>query len=374
MKSNNIIVTEHRTADNKVIGQLTLHKEQALNALDFDMAKTMLAQLDDWSQRDEVVCVLINGSGPKAFCAGGDIVSMYHAMAAQNDNDIPEFVQRFFATEYQLDYTLHTYSVPVVVWGSGFVMGGGMGLLCGASHKVVTPSSRLAMPEITIGLYPDVGGSYFLPRMPGQLGKFLGLTGATIGAADACYVGLADVVCGQDSLAVLLEKLTKQHWASHNAHGVVSDALAQLTLEPDQYEPSKLAPWREEIDIACQSDITVDVVNNLLALSPGDDEFMHKSLKSLQHGCPLSAHLVMEQCRRGQQMSLADCFKMELVMSCICGVVGEFQEGVRALLIDKDKQPKWQYTHVNAVPDEVVARFFHSPFSHHPLATLGEQS
>ena len=132
--------------------------------------------LGAWQQDSSVKAVLITGSGEKAFCAGGDIVSMYKSMV-EAKGQIPAFLETFFETEYTLDYTIHNYNKPIVVWGSGIVMGGGMGLLCGASHRIVTETSRLAMPEITIGLYPDVGGSYFLPRLPGKAGLFLGLTG-----------------------------------------------------------------------------------------------------------------------------------------------------------------------------------------------------
>ena len=157
------------------------------------MAGIMLDALRQWQARSDIVAVVIDAAGEKAFCAGGDIVSMYNSMVEAH-GEVPAFLETFFETEYTLDYTIHNYNKPIIVWGSGIVMGGGMGLLCGASHRVVTETSRLAMPEISIGLYPDVGGSYFLPRLPGKSGLFLGLTGGQMNAADAMYVGLADVM------------------------------------------------------------------------------------------------------------------------------------------------------------------------------------
>ncbi len=370
--SNNVVlVEEYLTASGHKIGSLVLNKPKALNALDLDMASIMLEALHGWSNNDEIVCVVISSQGDKAFCAGGDIVSMYNAMKASNGT-IPPFLEAFFTTEYTLDYTIHNFSKPIIVWGSGIVMGGGMGLLCGASHRIVTETSRLAMPEITIGLYPDVGGSYFLPRLPGKSGLFLGLTGGNMNGADAMYVGLADALVDSSQFDDLLAKLKAHVWSEVNTSEQVTAVISELS-SPVNPPPSNVKVHQDYIDGLCVGETCAEVVSAILAADMQGDKWLSRAQKTLSVGSPITAHLVFEQCQRGANLSLADCFKMEAIMSCRCGESGEFQEGVRALLIDKDNSPKWQYSSVADVPAEVITNYFSSPWSDetHPLKDLG---
>ena len=179
------------------IGVITLNAEKTLNALSLDMIDLMAEQLALWSTDDNIALVLMQAAGEKAFCAGGDLQNLYqsmlthHASVDKDDVRANQYACDFFNREYRLDYLIHTYPKPILCWGHGIVMGGGIGLMAGASHRVVTEKSRLAMPEIGIGLFPDVGGSYFLNRMPGKLGLFLALTGAMVNAADAKFTKLA---------------------------------------------------------------------------------------------------------------------------------------------------------------------------------------
>ena len=354
-----------------VIGCLTLNKPKALNALDLEMAQLMLDALTDWAGREDVVAVVIDSEGDKAFCAGGDIVSMYNAMREAH-GAIPSFLEDFFKTEYTLDYTIHNYAKPIIVWGSGIVMGGGMGLLCGASHRVVTETSRLAMPEITIGLYPDVGGSYFLPRLPGKSGLFLGLTGGQMNAQDAKFVGLADTIVESTQKHTMKDALVNHSWDSHSNHReCVTDILEGLG-KPPMFAKGNVEPNLDRINALCEGDTATDVVKAILAADMGDDKWLSRAQATLAKGSPITMHLVFEQCRRGANMSLAACFKMEADMSCRCGESGEFEEGVRALLIDKDMTPKWKFATVEDVPQVVVDHFFTSPWTQqtHPLAHL----
>ncbi|MCW8092217.1 enoyl-CoA hydratase/isomerase family protein [Alteromonas sp. ASW11-130] len=369
-----VLVREKETSSGQLLGHLTLNKPKALNALDLEMAKIMLDALKSWQNREDVVMVLIDGFGDKAFCAGGDVVSMHQAMKASPDA-IPGFLQEFFTVEYELDFTIHTYSKPVVVWGSGIVMGGGMGLLCGASHRVVTPSSRLAMPEITIGLYPDVGGSYFLPRLPGKSGLFLGLTGASLNAADASYVGLADHICDDASRDDAINALLSHNWLTEDdIAGKLNHLLSGFVPAEDEIAPSNVESHQALIDELCHSDLLSDVAQNIRNMKTADDKWLARAQKTFLAGSPITVHLVQQQIKRGADLSLADCFKMELIMSCRCGEVGEFQEGVRALLIDKDGAPSWRFESVEDVPMSLVEHFFASPWasSEHPLSLLGE--
>ncbi|WP_100657420.1 enoyl-CoA hydratase/isomerase family protein [Alteromonas flava] len=364
------------------IGYIQLNKPQALNAIDLSMVRRIDAQLVEWQSDPDVVCVVLDSQGEKAFCAGGDIVSMYNAMREEPDKT-PAFLEDFFNFEYQLDYRIHTYEKPIIVWGQGIVMGGGLGLFNGASHRVVTASSRIAMPEITIGLYPDVGGSWFLNRMPGKVGLFLGLTGASINATDALYSGLANFYVGDYSCEDCLAALTRQPWpeqretknATREMHSITSDVLLTLHNISQGSEPEGfLAAMQTTIDDVCGKETLPEIVDAVLKLDAGENKWLAKAQKSLANGSPITAHIVFHQLQRGADMTLADCFRMELDLSCRCGSFGEFAEGVRALLIDKDMQPQWRFTSVADVPMETIQWFFTSPWdgSNHPLSMLGK--
>lgn len=369
-----VIVDEIKTSCNDfTIGRLTLNKPKALNALDLTMADIMLNALQQWQLRNDVVAVVIDAEGEKAFCAGGDIVSMYQSMV-EAKGKIPPFLETFFKTEYTLDYTIHNYSKPIIVWGSGIVMGGGMGLLCGASHRVVTETSRLAMPEITIGLYPDVGGSYFLPRLPGKSGLFLGLTGGQMNGTDALYVGLADALVASTQKHNLLSALTEYSWNKTDDASLAASVSTIINAleKPNTLPIGNVEPNMSFINDLCSQSSVSEIVNAILSADMKDNKWLLRGQSTLAKGSPITMHLVYEQCVKGADMTLADCFRMEADMSCRCGEIGEFQEGVRALLIDKDMSPNWKYKTVDDVPQDVIEHFFHSPWSeeNHPLVQL----
>ena len=369
-----VIVDEIKTSSNDyTIGRLTLNKPKALNALDLEMAGIMLDALQRWQSRNDIVAVVIDAAGEKAFCAGGDIVSMYKSMVEAN-GQIPAFLETFFETEYTLDYTIHNYSKPIVVWGSGIVMGGGMGLLCGASHRIVTETSRLAMPEITIGLYPDVGGSYFLPRLPGKSGLFLGLTGAQMNGTDALYVGLADALVASTEKNNLLSAFTEYSWSETDEASLAASVSTIISAldKPDSLPSGNVEPNMSLINELCSPGSVSEIVNAILSADMKDNKWLLRAQSTLAKGSPITMHLVYEQCTKGADMTLADCFRMEANMSCRCGESGEFQEGVRALLIDKDMSPNWKYKTAEDVPQDVIEHFFHSPWTkeNHPLAGL----
>ncbi|OHU87009.1 MULTISPECIES: enoyl-CoA hydratase/isomerase family protein [Pseudoalteromonas] len=349
----------------------TLNVPKALNALNLDMIRLLSPQLDAWSKDDKVAMVVLKGEGEKAFCAGGDVVSLYKAMAANDGND---YVQTFFAQEYRLDYQIHTYEKPILLWGNGIIMGGGLGLMAGASHKVVTESARIAMPEITIGLYPDVGGSYFLNKMPQGVGLFLGLTGASINASDAQYVGLADHFVEADKYGELVAGLLGVDWSStaQSNHEKLTQSLQELEQASSQPPHSALQGIQNQLNELNLLDSLQAQVDYILALPSDDNKWLSKAQKSLKHGSALSAVLVSEQLKAGQGKSLKECFMFELGMSVQAGQSGEFQEGVRALLIDKDGTPKWQFSSVSDVTDEAVAAFLTPKWSDdtHPLADM----
>lgn len=367
-----VVVEHYTTANGSIIGHLQLNKPKSLNALDLDMARALYAELSAWQHDDSIVAVLLSGAGDKAFCAGGDIVSMYQAMQ-QAPKSTPAFLSEFFVAEYRLDYLIHTYSKPVIVWGQGIVMGGGMGLLMGASHRVLTPSSRLAMPEITIGLYPDVGASYVLPRMPSLSGLFIGLTGVHINAADAHYLGLATHLCEDGSLSAVIDHLAAMALTSENVIDQINQCLLGLALSTSSLPEAMLEPRMPIIEDILGNRQGVESIDAVLTLRAHQDPWLSKAANTLAAGSSITAALVVEQYGRGQQLTLAECFRMELDLSCRCGEYGEFQEGVRALLIDKDRQPQWAFSSASEVPNALIEWFFSSPWSasDHPLNLLG---
>lgn len=361
------------TAHGQRIGVATLNSEKSLNALSLDMIQLLQPQLDAWASADEIVCVWLQGAGEKAFCAGGDIVAMYHAMAAKPGTLVDE-VADFFSQEYRLDYTIHSYPKPFVVWGHGIVMGGGMGLMNGASHRIVTERTLMAMPEVTIGLYPDVGATHFLSKMPPGCGLYLGLTGAHMNATDALFLGLADHFASSVRQTELLNGLQQLAWHADAAanrelltHYFERSSQADQALQPASPVQQHLA----HIQQLTAGNSLVEVVERICADS-SDDKWLQRAAKTLKSGCPMTAHIVWNQLQHGGDLSLADCFRLELTLSVACATRGDFVEGIRALLIDKDKQPRWQHASVAVVDEEEVDGFFTSPWpvGQHPLRDL----
>ncbi|WP_243618869.1 enoyl-CoA hydratase/isomerase family protein [Aliidiomarina sp. B3213] len=362
----------------KKIGVATLNSERSLNALSLEMIKLLSPQLDAWAEDDNIACVWLEGAGEKAFCAGGDIVQMYHATKAQNaDTTKPKPVEEvvdFFTKEYRLDYKIRTYKKPIVVWGHGFVMGGGIGLMNGASHRVVTEHSRLAMPEISIGLYPDVGGTWFLSRLPEGMGLFLGLTAAQVNATDALWLGMADVAIPFNAKQSAIEALQGADWSADISqnHNLVDDVLrgvGDATAMPE----AQLEPLHEVIRTLMTGEDLTAVAHQFTQYQT-DEEALVRGQKTLQRGCPMTAHIVWQQLQHGEQLSIEDVFRLELTLSVNCAIHGDFIEGVRALLIDKDKRPQWRHASIDVIGERDVDEMFTSPWSAeaHPLKDLGE--
>jgi len=360
------------TLSGQSIGVVTLNIEKALNALTLDMVTAMQAQLTQWQQDDSIACVVLDGAGDKAFCAGGDVRAIYHACVA-NPNQMTTEACEFFTQEYQLDYLLHQLGKPVLVWGDGIVMGGGLGVMAGGSHRVVTERSRIAMPEVTIGLYPDVGGSYFLNRMPGKTGLFLGLTAYNMSAADALYVGLGNHILNSDEKEPLFDAMAELAWSqdSEENHQLLSGLLTNMS-QPHlaALSVSPLQQFQAQIDLLMTGDI-LDVHHQLSTLDTELD-WLKRAQKTALAGSPISWQLIFAQANLGTTMSLSDCFRWELGVSVNCCTMGDFCEGVRALLIDKDRNPQWMFADVEAVPQQKIDQLLTSPWpaTQHPLLNM----
>ncbi|AOY89671.1 enoyl-CoA hydratase [Marinobacter salinus] len=339
------------------IGLLTLNSPATLNALSEQMIVDAQNALDRWADDDRIRLVVVQGRGDRAFCAGGDIRELYSGIKGPHASEVPG---RFFAREYRLDYTLHRFPKPVVGIAQGVVMGGGLGLFSACRYRLATPDISLAMPEISIGLFPDVGASWFLNRLPGRIGLFMGLTGARLNITDTIRVGLADMVLLPEDKGALLTQLQEQRWTGKPAadDNRLFRLLAQMHA-PDYRALQRSNLERHEQDIArlCAGDELPQIVDQLLSAEI-DSEWWSASISNLRHGCPVSAWLVWTQLKKAQQMSLKDVFRMELAMATECTRRPDLPEGIRALAVDKDRHPHWSFESVSAVPMEVVEAHF----------------
>ncbi|WP_207063579.1 enoyl-CoA hydratase/isomerase family protein [Motiliproteus sp. SC1-56] len=370
MEANALMITEHPAGNGKKVVQATLNAEKSLNALTLEMIRLLAPNLSRWQQDPEVAAVVLDGAGTKAFCAGGDIRNLYLGMTGEGEDG---FCETFFTEEYRLDHAIHCFEKPLIVWGSGIVMGGGLGLMAGANYRVVTETSRIAMPEVSIGLYPDVGGTWFLNRMPGHVGLFLGLTASALNAADCRYLGLADRFLKSDKKGEMLERLQAVEWgdsleALHHGTNTVLRALEQQSLEA-QPESQVLAHF-DVINSLMDHYELKDKVAAILALET-DDRWLQKAQQAARAGSPAAMVLIDAQLKRGRHLSLKQVFQAELDLSVNCSRAGEFAEGVRALLIDKDGKPDWKFKSLDEVDTAWIEGLFTSPWNgEQPLADM----
>jgi enoyl-CoA hydratase/carnithine racemase len=300
------------------------------------------------------------------------------------------YAATFFAEEYALDYRIHTFAKPILVWGDGIVMGGGMGLMMGASHRVVTETTRMAMPEISIGLFPDVGGTWLLNRIPGRAGLFLGLTGAQLGANDALFAGMADYHLRRDTLNTLVESICNEAWepvAEPRDKTLSEDQKESLARNHDRLhllilqhacspDPTN-KPLQEHFALIRQLSGGTDlnrIANNILQLADHQDPWLQRAAKTLAAGSPGSARLTFALLEHNKLLSLAEVYRVEWLAGLMAAAHGDFAEGIRALLIDKDKQPKWDPPTLAQADDDWVKKFFLLPFpsEQHPLYRLGD--
>lgn len=352
------------------VGCITLNRPQALNALSLEMIRSLTSTLIRWRDDPMALAVAVRGTSKEgpfgSFCAGGDI-RFFHRAARAGDPSLEDF----FTEEYALNHLVHTYPKPYIAFMDGVVMGGGMGISQGASVRVVTPRTRMAMPETGIGLFPDVGGGFFLSRCPGRVGEWLALTGQTIEAGDALAFGLADGCMDAGRLPVVWNELQNTPFESSNAveHLVTTKFVAQLSIHKSA---------RAQIDQYFSLSTVPDILS---ALESDPSAFAQQTLATLRQRSPLMLAVVLEHIRRARRLGLADDLRMERGMVRHCfhpthlgrsAAESETVEGVRALAIDKDHAPRWNPSEPHQVTPDMVEPFFVSPWpAHaHPLADL----
>ena len=367
------VLFETRPCRARSMGIITLNNARRFNVLNLPMVRAIQSQLDAWAEDDRIALIVLCGAGERAFCAGGDVRSVYESLQkarGRPDNQ----AEAFFAAEYRMDYSLATHPKPIVCWGHGVVMGGGLGMMNASRYRLVTADLNMAMPEIRIGFFPDVGASRFLNRLPGSIGMFLGLTGSSLNLADALRVGLADFAVPTDAFEEMLGRLAEQNWQHSDAtndrylQDILHAFASQYQLDLSQ---SNLEQNEQFISRVCRGQDITTVVNEILAAKPETDWFQ-QAQENLRTGCPVSAHLIFEQLHQGLQQSLRDIFMMELVIAVHCTRHRDFQEGVRARLVDKDNNPKWTHRDVASVPKGWVKAHLTPPWPEddHPLSDL----
>ncbi|WP_425529517.1 enoyl-CoA hydratase/isomerase family protein [Stenotrophomonas nitritireducens] len=376
-----VLFEERPTGNGMRLGIATLNAPKTLNGLSLEMVRLLDAQLVQWAGDDGIALVVLQGAGEKAFCAGGDLHGLYRGMREHQRRDRWEgdafadprgnpHAEAFFATEYRLDHRIHTYPKPVLCWGHGIVMGGGIGLMSGASHRVVSERSKLAFPEITVGLFPDVGGSWLLQRVPQRAGLFLALTGAPLDAGDAIHAGMAEVFVPEARRAEVFDTLAAEAWTLDGARAQLEALLARFA-QPTA--PGPLQRHAQTIADVCAHDTLEAIVDAIAALDAGEDPWLHNAQVTLAAGSPGSARLGYELQQRAATLSLAGVFRLEYVTALHCAAHGDFAEGIRALLIDKDRTPRWQPATLAAATAGWAQAFFAAPWpaDAHPLADLG---
>jgi enoyl-CoA hydratase/carnithine racemase len=359
-------LVEHPCRGDLVLAHAELNSPSTLNSLSLDMVRELTRALQAWAIREDVVAVVITGAGDRAFCAGGDIQALYRAIRANQaaDRVVDDYPFRFFEEEYRLDYSIHTYPKPVITLGHGIVMGGGFGILSASRYRVLTATTRLALPEITIGLFPDAGASWTLRSLPTHWAAFLGLTGSHVNVADGVALNLGTHVDAAAGVG-FVERLVNLPW---QAEANLAMLDVELASDVDMPASDLNAVPEREVDV---DDLAGEAaaIESLAGRSPWVD----RGIQNLVRGCPTTAGIVLEQLKRVPEMTLAETYRMELTIATHCARNRDFVEGVRALLIEKDNSPRWQYGDIANLPHEHVLSHFAEPWDSHPLNDLGDE-
>ncbi|HKR42275.1 MAG TPA: enoyl-CoA hydratase/isomerase family protein [Paraburkholderia sp.] len=354
---------------------VTLNRPAALNALSHAMVRELAVLLERVRTDDGVVALVLEGAGPKGFCAGGDVRAIYR-LAREKAREGAHGWQQFFVDEYRLDYALHTFSKPLVALLDGVTMGGGMGLGQAAALRVATSRTKIAMPETRIGLLPDVGATHFLAKMPVEMALYVGLTGAMLSGADALHCGLADACVPGEWLDGYEARLQAAQW-SGDLHASLREVFVAPCHEADDGALAALTPLIvRHFDRRLRVEQIVAALRADLEREPSQAEraWLEATLEALTHYSPTMLEVTREALLRGRQLTLAECFRMELGIVGRAIEEGDFCEGVRAHLVDKDRKPRWAPATLVEVRPERVQHFLASPWrgEAHPLADLGQ--
>lgn len=355
------------------IGVMTLNSAKTMNAVDLNMVNLIDDILARWQADDGIVAMVMHGAGDKAFSAGGDIRQLYSSMKAEGGEHL-KYADAFFKGEYSKNYRVHRFGKPLIAWGHGFVMGGGLGLFIGANHRVGTETLKLAWPEIRIGLFPDVAGSYYLSRLAFPLGHWMALTGSQMNAIDCKKAGLINYCVVNNELDDLIDQLRLQPWQANKAmnNQYVRELLTQFEQKSDagqlesSFPESKFEGNEEQIKqlfSGMPDQAFTPFADNQQALKSvaerintidSDNVWFNQGRDNFNSGCPATAHLIMRQLQLGKNMTLKEVVKWELILALQSVRHPDFAEGIRAMVVDKDFKPNWQHASVADVSEDWV--------------------
>ncbi|MFO1443860.1 enoyl-CoA hydratase/isomerase family protein [Bacillus sp. Bva_UNVM-123] len=329
---------------------ITLNRPKALNSLSYEMLKPIGAKLKEWEADDQINVIVLKGEGKKGFCAGGDIKTLYKARSSQ---EALEKAEIFFEVEYEVDMAIYSYSKPIIACLDGIVMGGGVGLTYGARYRIVTERTKWAMPEMNIGFFPDVGAAYFLNKAPGFVGRYLALTATVIPFADVLFANAADRYMDSGKLSEFLTRIEQTEWHGQD----VNVALVQLI---DKYatrssENGQLATLQTDID----KHFSYSSMEGILAsLEKDPSEFASKTKEILLSKSPSSLKITLKQLIDGEEKTAEECFATDLILAKNFLRHEDFFEGVRSVVIDKDRNPQYIYKTLSDFSNEEMEKFF----------------
>ncbi|WP_408890820.1 enoyl-CoA hydratase/isomerase family protein [Myxococcus faecalis] len=344
-----------RTEMRGAVGVVTLDRPKALNALNLEMCRRLLPQLEAWRADPAVKAVVVRGAGGRAFCAGGDVRAVAASQAEPRPAGAERLSREFFRAEYTLNHLIHHFGKPYISLVDGICMGGGLGLSIHGAYRVVTEKLVLAMPETGIGLFPDVGGGWFLPRFPGESGTYLGLTGARCGAADAMWLGYGTHFVESARLETVLEALVGAQWGEGLASAVVERVLKDFHADAGT---SVLATQHVAMDRCFAAERVEDIQQ---ALEAEGTAWAQETWATLVRMCPTSLKVTLRQLRMGRTRDYDEMLSVEYRLSQAMTARADFREGIRAVLVDKDHKPRWHPGTLGDVSEADVEACFASP-------------
>lgn len=365
-----VALCEHEVGGGRIVAEAQLNAQATLNSLSLEMTQILIPALKAWGRDERVAALLFTGAGERAFCAGGDIQALYRAIVKNQaaGRTVDAYPFDFFANEYRMDHLLHCFPKPTVCMGHGVVMGGGLGIFSACRFRVVTERSRVAYPEVTIGLFPDAGGSWMLRNMALHQAIFLGCTGIHCNGGDALALGI-----GTHSVANAQRDAVRQALLGIEYVGGAADAeridAALKSLPAAELPAAQVGAIPDSLSLAGGYSGVVEQLRRLRG-----DGWLGKGVATMERGCPTTVGVVVEQLRRAPGLNLADCFRMELCIATHCALNQDFPEGVRALLVEKDNQPKWLFGNLDGLDHGHVLKHFEPPWPQSPLHDLEDSA
>ncbi|MBB6451151.1 enoyl-CoA hydratase/carnithine racemase [Geomicrobium halophilum] len=335
--------------NDKGLATITLNRPKALNSLTHEMVVAMKEHLNEWRDRADIQVILIEGAGEKGFCAGGDIKTLSQARNGPKDF---EKARRFFEDEYEVDLMIQEYPKPIAACLDGIVMGGGVGLTQGASHRIVTERTKWAMPEMNIGFFPDVGGAYFFNKAPGYTGRYLALTSSTIKAADILYIHAADYYVS--NLKPVIDELITIDWTQE--HDPAAKLTSVITVQHSKPEAGMLSSIQDDINHYFQYDSVETIVEKLE--SDSTHSFAAETRETLLAKSPVSEKVTLKHLIDSENKSLEDVLQMDLVIATGFLKHEDFYKGIESVIFKKNHSPAYTYKHLADVSENMVESFF----------------